>query len=239
MGDAFYEKLPDEIADSIGASDDESIPNRQASASVRIGSIQVRESGRGEVAQDVRVVGLKMTVVATCDEGRTNGVGCSGHNAPLAFIEISWVLMQQRGQDGTSNHSPDYVVGIRGRVSLGIALKSRLVTGKRVVKLFHASDTTRQQKCDWVGCGAESEIELQPGGHRCRVPDIAAVEVWDDAQNSLVLGQLYLRLGNLILRCNDLNVGVVGRKLQFKGRQGKGFPGPKCDGIGGIWLESF
>ena len=77
----------------------------------------------------------------------------------------------------------------------------------------------RQQKGSWIGSRPESEIKLELGRQRRRVPDVTTVKVWDDPHDTLFLSKLYLGLGYLNGRGKDLYLGIRARKRQSSWRQ--------------------
>src|SRR5271170_6828240 len=112
--DFFDEKLLKEGADGSGAGADEPVVNGEAGASVGGGIVGVGEAGGGEVAEDVGVVGLPVAVVSLADDDGGYGVEGSGDGASSAFVEVAWVLVEERGKDGAAEHSAGEAVSVGG-----------------------------------------------------------------------------------------------------------------------------
>ena len=95
-----------------------------------------------------------------------------------------------------------------------------------VFSLTNAGGYPRLEKSYWIDDVAKGEREFLFTGERCGVGGIAAVEVWDDAENALFLGGIYLGCCDLLRRGGDGDAGVAAldsqRDLQICRRMGFG-----------------
>src|SRR3982074_56222 len=89
------DELSNQIGNSIPPCDDEPIPDGEACASILRGPIDVRDACRREVAQDMRVVRLRMTVVPACDDSRLYCVEGPRTRAPISLVEVSRILVEK------------------------------------------------------------------------------------------------------------------------------------------------
>ena len=73
-GDVFQGELAGEVAGGVGGSVQEGVLDGESDAAVFLGTVEVGDTAGGEVAEDVGVVELAVTVVAPTDECGGDGV---------------------------------------------------------------------------------------------------------------------------------------------------------------------
>src|SRR5882757_4123153 len=98
-GDFFQCELAGEVAGGVGGGVQEGVVDGERDAAIFLGTVEVGDTGSGEVAEDVRVVELAVAVVAAGDDGGGEGVPYPGPDASGALIEVAWVLTEEAGED--------------------------------------------------------------------------------------------------------------------------------------------
>jgi hypothetical protein len=78
----------------------EGVLDGETDAAVVGGTVEVGDTAGGEVAEDVGVVELAAAVVAAADDCEGEGVPDARGDASGALIEVTWVLMEEGGEDG-------------------------------------------------------------------------------------------------------------------------------------------
>src|SRR5579862_1526922 len=114
-------ELLEEVADGAGAGADEPVVDGEHGSAVGGGVVGVGEAGRGEVAEDVGVVRLPFAIVPFADDDGGDGVEGAGSYAASAFVKVSGVLVEERGEDGAAEQGAGEGVGVGGSEAQGEA----------------------------------------------------------------------------------------------------------------------
>src|ERR1700677_1765024 len=199
--DLADQELFEQGTDCTGGGAEERVADSELD-SIPIGRwvVDVRDSCRGEIAEDVGIVGLQMAVVALADDDACDGIEGARGNASRAFVEIARILMKDGGEDCAANEHAVEAVGVGGTETFCEALRTLAVAGEFILTLLESCDDCSACEGDWVERHSEGEPVFLAGGERDRILVVADVEVGDHAQNALFLFGMQLLFGDLLLR---------------------------------------
>jgi hypothetical protein len=207
------EEFSEEVSDGGGAGGHGEGLKGESNSSACLGVVGVCDAACCEVAEDVRVVGLVLAVIAAADEGGGQGVPGSRGDTAGALVEVAWVLMEEGWEDGAADDSAGDGVGQSCAIALSVALDAGAVAGIGAVVVLSAGDACDDEKSCGIGDGAGGKLVFLFGGHRSRVPDVAGVEVLNDTEDTLLFLFAHLLLRNLFGGCGDVD-GGTGDDLQ-------------------------
>src|SRR6202008_3834413 len=154
----------------------------------------IGDRARGQISAQAGIVWLQTSVISPADERRREGVEQARFIRTCSLVEITRILMQDGGKDGTPNHDIGQTICIGCAETLAIAFRPLLI----VVEfgcLIKASHHGGAEKGNGVNRGLESQVKLQLRWKRYRVAVIDDVEVGDEAQDALLLLHLDLLPG--------------------------------------------
>ena len=131
-------------------------------------------------------------------------------DGPAALVEVTRVLVEDRGENGCAEHAADEDVAVVGSVTLGITFGSLTVIGVCVARLLDTGEEAGGEEGDRIGGGAKGEAKLLFWVERGGVPDEAGVEVGKDSKDALLDLGGDLLVGDLLLGDDDLDSNVGG-----------------------------
>src|ERR1700723_4637507 len=115
-----------------------------------------------------------------------------------ALIAVTWVLVEQRWQDGPAEHEVGETVGIDSTEALSVPLRTQEVVGG-VCCLVDACKEGCPDKRDRVDGGLKGKREFQLRRERRWIVIINDVEIGNDPKNALLLLELELCDCDLVL----------------------------------------
>ena len=210
-GELLDEELLEEVADgSLNRAEDGVAEDEADAVAVFGGVVGVGDGRSGEVAEDVRVVGLPLAVVALADRDELGGVPDAGFDRAGAFVEVAGVLVEDRWEEGSGEEGADGVVAVSRAVAASVSGGSVAVAGVGVVGLLEAGDGSGHDEGDGVDGGLPGHLELLLRGHGRGVLDVGDVEVGEDGEDALLFLDLDLSGGYIFSRGGDFDGGERG-----------------------------
>ncbi len=161
----------------------------------------------------------------------------SRSEASAALIEVTRVLVEDRGENGCTEHAAYKDVGVVGAVTLAVTFGSLAVVGVGVAGLLDAGEEAGGKEGDGIGGGTKGEAEFLFWVERGGVPDEAGVEVRKDSEDALMDLGGDLLVGDLLLGDDDLNGYVGGGDRKSDDRELAVFSGAERDFEGFVGLE--
>src|ERR1700722_18297288 len=155
-----------------------------------------------------------MTVIALADNGVRQRIENARGRRTSPFIEIPRILLEQRWQDGPTDHVADKTVGIRRAKSLGISLRALSITVEAVIGLLYARDHPARPESDRVDRALPGKLELLPRSKWERILTVGDIEIRKHAQHPLRLLHLDLFFRQLEIADPDLHFGGGGSDRQ-------------------------
>ena len=169
--------------------------------------VEVGDATGGEGSEDEGIVWLRGAVITASEHGAGDSVGKALTGGAGAFVEVARVLVKERRQDGAAQHAAGDGIGIAGAVVFCVALHALAVIVEGVAGLLDAGGNSEGGESDGIEDRVKGEIEFLPGVEWLGVPDVAVVEVGEDAEGALVFGFANLFLGDLDLGGGDVYLG--------------------------------
>ena len=95
MSEVFEEELLEKGSDCAGANTDEDVVDGNLGVVFfAVGIVEAGDAASGQVAKDVGVVWLPMSVVSFADNDGGDGVEGAGDDASVASVEVAGILME-------------------------------------------------------------------------------------------------------------------------------------------------
>ena len=131
--------------------------------------VGVGDAGGDGVADDFGIVELRLACVGAGEEDAADGIFDTMPGAPSAELEVTGVLMEERGEDGGGHEGADGGIGVGGGVTLAVTLDTLAIGGITVAGLPHQGDSAQEGDGDGIGHGFYGELEFGFGGKRAEV----------------------------------------------------------------------
>jgi hypothetical protein len=165
---------------------------------IAAGVVEGGDEARGDVAEDVRIVGLEMTVVSLTDGDGGDGIQSSNDDIAVATIEVTRVLVEDGGIDGRAEERGTEAVAVTGGVALGVASEARAVAGEVSLDLLDSSGDAGGYEGEGILRHNDGQFELLTTGKGRGIGDVTNEEVGEDAKDALVLLGSDLLLGEVL-----------------------------------------
>src|SRR5271156_4644128 len=124
----------DEFLGQVGgrslSSVNKEITQEQPHAAIRCRVVGIREGGRGQISAYRRVVCLPPSVVSFADEWTGQCVENARLICARALVEVARILVQERRQDGATDHDVAKAIRIDGAIALSVTDHSLAVVGR-------------------------------------------------------------------------------------------------------------
>ena len=147
--------------------------------------------------------------------------------------------MEDGGKNGAADHDASEGVGVIGPVTFGVAFGALAVAGEAILPLLDAGDNTSSDKGDGIDGGAQGELVLLAGGEWLGIPDVAGIEVGEDAEDALFFLNIDLLLGKFDAGKSDADAGAGGGDLELNRRHGVILAGSEKDFGAGVRAKAL
>ena len=108
-------------------------------------------------------------------------------------------MFQQRWQDRAPDERGCNAVSIGRTKALAITLRTLPISTQTAIRLLNSGNGPSQREVNGVDCRLPGKLELLFRVQRCRIGDIADVEVGNEAQHALLFLDFDLLLGHFDL----------------------------------------
>src|SRR5205085_1708683 len=218
-GQLADDKFLQEAGGGAGANGNQGVLKTHGRIAIGFRIVQIGEAACGEAAEHRGVIGLPVSIVAFTDKRRGNGIKKPGAPCAGPFIEVPWVLFQDRRQDGPADKRADGRVGVRRAVALGVALRALAIAAEGVGRLLNSGNGSRQAKVDGIDGGLPRELKFLFRVERSGGGVISDIKIGNDAEDALLLFILNLGFGYFDRRHRDFHCGGSRRYVQDDRRQ--------------------
>src|ERR1700722_10331672 len=104
--------------------------------------VRVGNGAGGETGRYIRVIGLLRPIVPPANQNPRDSVQCARLLTPTAVVEITRILMQNRGQKRAADQPAHRLIPIRSAEPLGIPLGALAVSGRIILGLADAGENS-------------------------------------------------------------------------------------------------
>ena len=104
--------------------------------------------------------------------------------------------MKKGRKGGARQQAVAHFVAKVSSIALGVSCSPLSVRGVFVGRLFDTSADAGGEENDRIEDRARRQTEFLPDGHRRRIPNVAGVEVGDEAEEPLMLLEMDLLFGS-------------------------------------------
>src|SRR5882762_5409647 len=182
------DKLLQKVDRGSLANPDERVFKRQfQSIAILRWIVEIGDTASGEASKDTRVICLPVSIVALANDGIGDRIQDPRALAAGSLVEITGILLQQRRQYGAPDECAGNKVGVGSAEALSIALCALSISAEIVFRLLKSRRGPNHSEAHWIHRGLPGQLELLLRGERNCMVVIADVEIWDDAQHSLLL----------------------------------------------------
>ena len=182
------------------------------------GIVQGRDLAGRQIAQNIGIVGLPVTVVALANESCGDGMERSRPDAAGTLVEVARVLVKDRLRQHMANDDAVNVVGILGSKTLRIAFHSLAELAVSVPRLLDSRGDPSVQEYNRIENGFPTELKLLRGSQGSRIRFIADEEVRKHAEQTLLLLTFHLLHGQFFWRESHIHGRGHGSHLQDCGQ---------------------
>src|SRR5579883_542219 len=162
VGPEFLGHVADGVEHDVGAPDAKGV----AEVALILRQVGVGEAGGDAVAEDFGIVELNGAAIAACDEDAAEGIDGAAPGAAGAELEVTRILFEYRGEDGSSHQGADAGVGIERGVALGVTGKLLTIRRIGIAGLAHEGECAEERDGDRVGHGLFGEPKFNFCGER-------------------------------------------------------------------------
>src|SRR5260370_16467267 len=121
-----------------------------------------------------------------------------------------WILFQERWQDGASDDRACNKVPVGGAIALCIALCALSISTEIISRLLNPRNDPIHSERDRIHCRLPGKLELLLGGERNCIVDVADIEIWNEAEHTLLLLILDLILSHFAPSGYDPHLSASG-----------------------------
>src|SRR5260370_15971321 len=146
----------------------------------------------------MRVVRLPVTVVPLSNQRIGNRIQPPRSLTPASLIEITWVLLQERRQYGSSDIRACNNVRVGSAVALSITLCALSISAEIVLRLLNSRNRSGHSEADRVHGSFPRKLALLLRAQRHCVAVVADIPIGNDAEHPLLL----LRLDLIFRQCD-------------------------------------
>lgn len=137
----------------------------EAAITVRVIGV-IGDGCSGECAAEFGVVDLSASRICARDENAADGVSGTMQETSMAGLEIAWVLVKERRQDGTDHEVFDGGIAVRSSVAFCVACKALAVRRIAVAGLADECNEAHQNKFRGIKYALRDDLELLSRGER-------------------------------------------------------------------------
>ena len=114
--------------------------------------------------------------------------------------------MEQYRQEASRKHHADDLIAEKRTITAAIALSALAETRVGITILLNCRSNAGTYKSKRINKGAPGELELLPASERLRIPNVAGVEIRNDAKQALRFLCLYLFMSNFVRRVHHPDI---------------------------------
>src|SRR5271165_445704 len=159
-----------------------------------------------------------MPVVARADKGIGQCVENARCLSSRALVEVTWILVQKRGQNCSANHNAGKAVCSGDSIPLTVPLGTLLEVWA-VCRLAYAGYDAYAKGGYRISRDFHCKLEFKFGSERLGMAIVINIEVRDNAQDALLFLHGDLLGSNLYRRVMHINAGLHFFKPEFAARQ--------------------
>ena len=157
----------------------------QAGAAIACRVIQVGDTSGGKASQDLRIVGLPVTIIAFADHGIRERVQGSRFRRACAPVEITGILFENGGKDRVSEEVANREVAERSPIAFCISLRALSISREFIARLLDTCNGASEDEIDGIDGQPSRQMEFLLGCQGRRIGDIGHIEIRDNAKHAL------------------------------------------------------
>jgi hypothetical protein len=156
------------------------------SAAIVRGKVESFQSGTSKTSDDIRVIRLPVPIVPFALNRARHGIENPGSLAPASFVEVAWILLENRRHYRASDKRCGKNVGVTCAVALCISLCSLSVRAPTISGLVNPRQNPNPDKRDRVASRFPRKPKLVSRRERSGIRFVADVEVRDYPEHALL-----------------------------------------------------
>src|SRR5208283_944807 len=177
------------------------LPNHSMAIGLRI--VRIRDGAGCEGPDHFRVIELPFLIVALANHSIGERVQNPRSGTTASLVEISGILFEEGRQYGASDERTGNDVTVRCTKALCIPFCALPVCSELVRRLVNSGQEGNSHKGEGIDYRPKGKLELLPGRKRSRIGDVGDVEIWNEAEHTLLLLLLKLLRCHFELRASD------------------------------------
>src|SRR5882762_3792207 len=186
-GQALREEFTEQIHTYSPGEPNGGIAEDQVRSPIRFGIIQIGQCRCAHVAQQIRRVWHSSPSIAACDKYRADRMHEAGLKGAGTLVVVARILVKERGEDGVRQEVTGASVEKRCSIPFAISRSTLPVPGIGVRRLFDGGTQADADVDNGIESAPCSQREFLFPIERGGITNVAGIEVWDNADQTLLL----------------------------------------------------